>query len=179
MKADKLLILPFKDYLTLLRELQIFMQHDTSALDLQLRNEIEQTLGHSLQTPKDFAHLCAVLFEQQHVSISVSTLKRYWGYVQSSQSYRPNRYTLRILSRFAGYADWEAFERGDKAAPSTETEKEKQRQFDASLAKIGECLNIIYKEMDAIKMEMNTLRSLTGETETDAILPAADVAHGD
>lgn len=155
------------------------MQQDISELDLRLRHEIEQTLGYSLQTPKDFDRLCMDLFEQQHVSISVSTLKRYWGYVQSGENYRPNRYTLRILSRYAGYADWEAFVRGEKVPELDDKEKEKQRLLDASLAKIGERLNIIYKEMDAIRTEMEVLRSLAGKTETDAASAAANVIDRD
>lgn len=147
------------------------MQQDKSTLHGQLRREIEQALGFSLKTPKDFETFGDVLFEHQHVHVSVSTLKRYWGYVKVSGSYSPNRYTLRILARYAGYADWEAFERGEKPVVN-DNEKEKRRMIDASLLQIEECLNIIYKEM-------NTLRSLTGEAETDAILPAADVAHGD
>lgn len=154
------------------------MQHDSSALDRRLRHEIERSLGFSLQTPKDFARLCAVLFEQQHVHISVSTLKRYWGYVQAGEGYRPNRYTLRILTQFVGYADWEAFVRGEKSLDRSE-KKEKQRLLDASLAKMGERLNIIYKEMEALRTEIDVLRSLAGETETDAARAAADVGDRD
>lgn len=155
------------------------MQEYSPSLDLRLRLEIERSLGFALQTPRDFARLRSVLFEQQHASVSVSTLKRYWGYVQSGENYRPNRYTLRILSRYAGYADWEAFVRGEKVPELDDKEKEKQRLLDASLAKIGERLNIIYKEMDAIRAEMDVVRSLAGKTETDAAGAAADVADGD
>lgn len=161
------------------RALTPTIMHKTiSQLDQQLRHEIEVSIGFSLKTPRDFEHLCATVFEQQHVHISVSTLKRYWGYVRSAGNYRPNRYTLRILTRFAGYADWEAFERGEKL-PVVDNGTEKQRLLDASLSKIGESLNNIYNEMEAIKREMERMRSLADKAETDAAFAPADVAHGD
>lgn len=155
------------------------MQSSLIALEKRLRHEIESVLGFALQTPRDFECLRAEIFEQQHVHISVSTLKRYWGYVKSAQNYRPNRYTLRILSRFVGYEDWEAFVNGEKMPELGNKEKEKQRLLDASLARIDDSFNIIYKEMEAIKMEMVRLRSFVGEAETDSAVTSADVVHGD
>lgn len=146
------------------------MKQSSSAHDLRLRDDIVRALGYAPRTPKDFERFSRELFERQHVHISVSTLKRFWGYVPAKEGYRPNRYTLSVLSRFAGYADWEAFCRGEKMAmPADETEK--RRKIDASLSRIEECLNIIYKEMDA-------LRSLIGETEANAVFTPTDVAYG-
>lgn len=155
------------------------MQDSLNVLDLRLKREIEKTSGYVLKTPRDFERLATELFGQQHVHISVSTLKRYWGYVQSAQNYRPNRYTLRILSRFAGYEDWEAFVNGEKMPELGDKEKEKQRLLDASLARIDDSFNIIYKEIEAIKTEMAKMRSFVGEAEADSAVASADVVHGD
>lgn len=68
---------------------------------------IEQKVGYRLRTPKDFERLHTQLFEDYHVMISTSTLKRLWGYVQSSSS--PRLSSLDQLVKALGYKDWEDF----------------------------------------------------------------------
>lgn len=67
--------------------------------------KVEQRLGRSLDTPKDFEHLIAQLPHQD--ILSMSTLKRVWNYVPSQHVPREN--TLSILARFVGCADWDDF----------------------------------------------------------------------
>ncbi len=52
-------------------------------------------------TPKDFDFLAVQVFEKTRQSISVSTLKRIWGYVSSKGA--ASETTLDLLSKFAGY----------------------------------------------------------------------------
>jgi RNA polymerase sigma-70 factor (ECF subfamily) len=57
-----------------------------------LCQSIEQSLGHRVQSPKDFDQLREHIYTRLHHLVSSSTLKRVWGYT-SSQS-EPSRGTL-------------------------------------------------------------------------------------
>ena len=54
-----------------------------------------------MMTPKDFDFLAVQVFEKTRQSISVSTLKRIWGYVSSKGA--ASETTLDLLSKFVGY----------------------------------------------------------------------------
>lgn len=71
-----------------------------------LRRDIEQRMGVALQSPADFEHLIQQIWDKQHSVLSLSTIKRIWGYVQSNSA--PRLSTLNTLSQFLDYADWNA-----------------------------------------------------------------------
>lgn len=73
----------------------------------RLKKAIEVKVGRKIQTPKDFDYLTAYIEDELHDPISVSTLKRLWGYIQSFSS--PRLSTLNALAKFVGYESWEAF----------------------------------------------------------------------
>lgn len=73
----------------------------------RLRECIEAQLGHKIHTPKDFDHLSDSILIRLHMTVSASTLKRFWGYVSSSSL--PRTSTLDILANYVGHADYEAF----------------------------------------------------------------------
>lgn len=68
---------------------------------------IEHTAGRKMLTPKDFDFLSQSIFERTHAIISVSTLKRFFGYL--SQTGRQSRNTLNVLCQYVGYMDLNAF----------------------------------------------------------------------
>lgn len=68
---------------------------------------VEKACGFSISTPSDFCRLSTQVFESQHITISVSTLKRIWGY--AGLSTKPRLFTLDTLARLAGYKDYNAF----------------------------------------------------------------------
>lgn len=74
---------------------------------LQLREMTERKLGHSLRTPNDFNKLTIMIRNCSGDTISLSTLKRLWGYV--AYPHRPSLAVLSILARFNGYSDWDNF----------------------------------------------------------------------
>lgn len=74
---------------------------------LALRMDIEKQLQRAIRTPYDFEFLTGVVWERLHEHISPSTLKRLWGYIDGADVTR--RSTLCLLSRFLGYADWDAY----------------------------------------------------------------------
>ena len=73
-----------------------------------LLNAVERTAGFKLSAVSDFDQLATLIFDQLHISISVSTLKRLWGY--AGLETRPRQYTLDILARFVGYKSFGAYE---------------------------------------------------------------------
>jgi hypothetical protein len=73
----------------------------------RLRQAVERKAGRQIRTPKDFDYLSEVIFSECHTMVSVSSLKRIWGYVQTDSSPRPS--TLDPLTRYVGFADWEDF----------------------------------------------------------------------
>jgi len=74
----------------------------------QLCKQVEQTANITVSTPNDFEWLSGIIFQQLRTSVSVSTLKRLWGY--AGQEANPRRNTLDILAKFVGYKNYEAFE---------------------------------------------------------------------
>lgn len=72
-----------------------------------LKKEVEQRSGRKLSTPTDFNHLLICIEREIGESLSLATIKRVWHYVTSHHV--PSTHTLSVLSRFAGYQDWESF----------------------------------------------------------------------
>ena len=72
-----------------------------------LRSDIEQQVGQYLQSPADFQLLIQQIWEKQHAVLSLSTIKRLWGYVESNGA--PRLSTLNTLAQFLGFADWNAY----------------------------------------------------------------------
>lgn len=87
---------------------------------LQLRLDIENNVARKIRTPYDFEFLTGAIWERLHENISPTTLKRLWGYIEGADTTR--RTTLCLLSRFLGYADWEAYLQALKERTDTQSE---------------------------------------------------------
>ena len=72
-----------------------------------LCRDIEQHFGQQLQSPADFQLLLQQIWEKQHAVLSLSTIKRLWGYVASNGT--PRLSTLNTMAQFLGFADWNAY----------------------------------------------------------------------
>lgn len=72
-----------------------------------LRQLVEESADHAIATSNDFIFLSGEIQGRLKENLSVSTLKRLWGYVDGYASVRPS--TLDILARFTGFPDWETF----------------------------------------------------------------------
>lgn len=86
------------------------MKKDKPEYD-DLRNMVEDVTGCKMQTPKDFDMLSMRIFSRTNVLLSVSTLKRFWGYVAKNDETRGEirRSSLNALAMYVGYSDWETF----------------------------------------------------------------------
>lgn len=88
--------------LKILKTMPVNPQHITL-----LRQLMEESADHKIATSTDFIFLSGEIQGRLKETLSVSTLKRIWGYVDGYASVRPS--TLDILARFVGFSDWETF----------------------------------------------------------------------
>lgn len=72
-----------------------------------LKSDVEERIGRGLLSPKDFEHLHDLISQELNESVSVSTLKRLWGYSKYLSS--PSVSILSTLSRLVGHRDWEDY----------------------------------------------------------------------
>ena len=72
-----------------------------------MRQLVEESANHTVTTSNDFIFLSGEIQGRLKETLSASTLKRLWGYVEGYASVRPS--TLDILARFVGFPDWETF----------------------------------------------------------------------
>lgn len=72
-----------------------------------LKKEVEHKMGFSLKAPTNFDALIARVSEEDGETLSMSTIKRLWGYVSSANA--PRLSTLSILSSFLGFRDFDDF----------------------------------------------------------------------
>lgn len=76
-----------------------------------LRDDVGKRFGKRLETATDFVRLSQDIADKRAGYLSVSTLKRFWGYINDSYSSRRSS-TLDILARYVGkknfveYVDW-------------------------------------------------------------------------
>lgn len=72
-----------------------------------LMMEVEHRFGGAVASPCDFACLKDKIRDETGELISISTLKRLWGYVHGCGKVRTS--TLDVLSRYVGRRDWHHF----------------------------------------------------------------------
>lgn len=75
----------------------------------RLRKYVANSFGLEMTTSRDFQDCSQKIFERTHINISVSTLKRLWGYVKCAENYTPSPYTLDVLSKSVGYKNFKTF----------------------------------------------------------------------
>ena len=77
---------------------------ENKELFLQL---IENQFGRKPKTPNNFNELLLSIYAATGRSLSLSTVKRLWGYVKYQSL--PSEATLTTLARYVGFRDWESF----------------------------------------------------------------------
>ena len=73
----------------------------------ELKSQVEQKYGRTLSTTTDFEEFSLVLDNTLPQSISASTLKRIWGYV--NDRHKTRKYTLDILAQYIGFGNFDKF----------------------------------------------------------------------
>ena len=83
----------------------------------KLRELVEHTWGSTPTTPKAFEQLSQSIYSATHQQVSVSTLKRIWGYVPSA--HEPRQDVLDILARYCGYSNLQSYLDATAGTPLT------------------------------------------------------------
>ena len=83
----------------------------------RLKEEVETLVGRTIKSPKDFDFLARQVKGYMKENVSVSTLKRMWGYVNCTS--KPSLFNLDLFSRMVGYSDWESFVEGQDGEGSS------------------------------------------------------------
>ena len=73
----------------------------------RLKASAEQKVGRQMHTPKDFDYLRECIYEESHEMVSLSTLKRLWGYDRYEGT--PRISSLNPIARYVGFRDWDDF----------------------------------------------------------------------
>ena len=68
---------------------------------------MESVAGRRMLTPKDFEFLRNSIYEECHEMVSISTLKRLWGYNRYDNT--PRLSSLNPIARYVGFRDWDDF----------------------------------------------------------------------
>ena len=73
----------------------------------ELKARVAQKYDGALKTTKDFEKFVEHLLKDLGETVSASTMKRMWGYV--NDEHRPRRFTLDVLARYVGRENFEDF----------------------------------------------------------------------
>lgn len=80
-------------------------------MDRKITTEIEKHVQRAMKTHRDFVWLSQEILNSMKEYVSATTLKRLWGHQRDYN--HPSLYTLNFLSRYLGYADYNAFQNGN------------------------------------------------------------------
>ena len=130
-----------------------------------LREDIQNKIGEKVLYGKDCELLAAKLNEKLKRKISSSTIKRFFGIVQSK--FKPSLYTLDTFCMFLGYNDWneyvETYKEGSSPVPGVKTWEKLKKQM----------LDITKQSLHSLKLKTNFdskkmfLRNFAKETFED------------
>ena len=85
---------------------------------VKLKKDCERIYGRTVSTPSDFECLSLKIRKATGRNISVSTLKRIWGYVD--YPHNPSNEILSVLSAYVGYKDWHDFNNAESVTDSSD-----------------------------------------------------------
>lgn len=110
---------------------------------IRLRQLVENSIPRKIKTPSDFTYLSGIIYERCRETISESTLKRIWGYIDGYDTVR--FHTLSILARFVGYNDWDDFVNSNSEDSADYSDEILQRCIHSGNLKVGERVYFSWK----------------------------------
>jgi len=131
-----------------------------------ITQHLEKALGRKMRTPRDFDYLSKQIFDRLHVSLSPTTLKRLWGYLDDGG--QPRESTLTILARFLGYSDWSDY--------MEHAQDEKSQESDPLLCR-KLSINEVLREGDRLRLTWHPDRVCDVEYLGDLRFVVVDSEH--
>ncbi len=131
------------------------MRKDKPEYD-DIRRIVEEVTGRKIQTPKDFDFLALRIYDRTNTPLSVSTLKRFWGYVAKDDEARGEmrKSTLNALAAYVGFVNWEAFCNRDVSDDAKETSNlfYGHKQMTTDRLQPGETMIVMWKPNRSIAL---------------------------
>ena len=109
-----------------------------------IKEAVEKVAGRKMCTPRDFDFLVGNIFDVTAKKLSPTTLKRFWGYLNLSSTYKPLKFTLDTLALYVGYKNWEAFCNQSSAAGNIESDPVKSDTLYSTSLKAGDRITIVW-----------------------------------
>ncbi|MDE6536211.1 MAG: hypothetical protein K2K82_09435 [Muribaculaceae bacterium] len=107
----------------------------------KLCRRVEETAGITAKTPRHFEAIGEAVAQRTGVTLSPTTLKRIWGYL--NEPIIPRTSTLDILAKFCGWTDYDHFMAGDSPEIESGTVGSKVLRVDSSLAR-DTCVRLMW-----------------------------------
>ena len=142
-----------------------------------LIERIEKKVGRSLRTPRDFDFLSMRIFYDTGMQISVSTLKRTWGYVWKNNAMARRETTLNILARFVGYMDWGTFCKHSNAGGEMESDFVINSHICVSSMKVGCIIELLWHPDRMLKIRLEHDDLFTVVESVNSKLSVGDTFH--
>jgi hypothetical protein len=144
-----------------------------SALINLIKEDLLSMIGKKIQYGKDCNKLSKQIFEVTNRQVSSSTLKRFFGLIDSP--FKPSKYTMDTLAVFLGFKDWNAylnsFDESKHSIPNAETWDLLKRR---ALLLTEHSLSSL-KQKTGYKPETNEIR-LFAEKKIEAFMEASQTA---
>lgn len=139
----------------------------------RLKNQIEKVVEKKMLSPRDFCYLSHQVEGVVNEKISISTLKRIWGYTITSSKF--SQHSLDMLSRMVGYSGWEDF-LDEKADSPTSHFLVSKKLFSKSL-ETGEKVRLTWLPDRVILLAYKGDNKFTILEATNSKLKAGDSFH--
>lgn len=113
----------------------------------------EKAVGRKMCTPRDFDFLAMRIFDSTHSYMSPTTLKRFWGYLNNSKTYKPRKSSLDLLSIYVGYKDYEAFCSQSSANNDEGSDYVKSPNLYSTSIRVGDIVKLIWDPNRCVKIK--------------------------
>ena len=114
------------------------LMQKTSPEIVELKKRIEENMKRKMRTPNDFVFLSGAVFDRTRETMSPTTLKRLWGYIDGAD--RTRNSTLDILSQFLGYGNWDDFV--EKTGKESNSDEVLSPHVKAIELNVGDCVKV-------------------------------------
>lgn len=139
----------------------------------RLLKHVEEVVGKSVQAPRDFILLHEQLLEFTGSTISVSTLKRLWGYTHSKCQF--SLHSLDLLSQMIGYSNWKSFLEEKSEVPSSQFFV--NQKLNSHSLEVGEKMKLTWQPDRVITIEYRGSNKFIVRESQNSKLQSGDIFH--